>query len=116
MAVAQAMKTALRHGGSRPSLHYVSTSVGNGLDDHHRRQRQPDLGGPDDRRRDRGAKATMIIELVGQEAYSRGDATAIEVLINLTARQSATAAGQWVSVVRSTRSTRALPPLSPSAR
>ena len=41
----------------------------------------------------------MVIELVGHEAYFRGDAAAIQVLINLTARQSAAAAGQWVSVV-----------------
>jgi hypothetical protein len=46
-----------------------------------------------------GAKASMVIELVGHEAYFRGAATAIEVLISLTARQSAAAAGRWVSVV-----------------
>ena len=68
-------------------------------DDHHRRQRQPDLGAQTIVVSYRGAKATMIIELVGQEAYFRGDAAAIEVLINLTAPQSAAAAGQWVSVV-----------------
>ena len=93
------MKTALHHGESRPSLHYVSTSVGNGLtttivgDVNRASGTQTILVSY------RGAKATMVIELVGHEAYFRGDAAAIEVLINLTALQSAAAAGQWVSVV-----------------
>jgi hypothetical protein len=99
MAAAQAMKTALRHGGSRPSLHYVSTSVGNGLTTTIAGNVNQTSGAQTIVVSYRGAKATMIIELVGQEAYFRGDAAAIEVLINLTARQSAAAAGQWVSVV-----------------
>ena len=93
------MKTALHHGESRPSLHYVSTSVGNGL--------TTTIVGDVNRTSGtqtivvsyRGVKATIVIELVGHEAYFRGDAAAIEVLINLTALQSAAAAGQWVSVV-----------------
>ncbi len=46
-----------------------------------------------------GVRASMVIELVGHEAYFRGAAAAIAVLINLTKGQSAAAAGRWVSVV-----------------
>ena len=98
-AAAEAMRVALRHGGSRPSLHYVSTSVGDGL--------TTTIVGDVNRTSGtqtivvsyQGVKATMVIELVGHEAYFRGDAAAIEVLINLTAPQSEAAAGRWVSVV-----------------
>jgi hypothetical protein len=98
-AAAEAMKAALVHGGSQPSLHYVSTSVGDGL--------TTTIVGDVNRTSGtqtivvsyKGVKATMVIELVGHEAYFRGDAAAIEVLINLTAPQSDAAAGRWVSVV-----------------
>jgi hypothetical protein len=80
-------------------LHYVSTSVGNGL--------TTTIDGDVDQTSGiqtivvsyQGVKAAIVIELIGHEAYFRGDAAAIEVLINLTARQSTAAAGQWVSVV-----------------
>ena len=98
-AAAQEMKTALRHGESRPSLHYVSTSVGNGLTTTIVGDVNQTSGTQTIVVSYRGTKATMVIELVGHEAYFRGDAAAIEVLINLTALQSAAAAGQWVSVV-----------------
>jgi hypothetical protein len=98
-AAAKVMREALQHGSTRPSLHYVSTSVGDGL--------TTTIVGDVNRTSGtqaiavsyKGAKATMVIELVGNEAYFRGDAAAIEVLINLTAPQSDAAAGQWVSVV-----------------
>ena len=45
------------------------------------------------------AKGTMVIELVGQTAYFRGDAAAIEVLVGLTGPAAAAAAGRWISVV-----------------
>ena len=93
------MKTALRHGESRSSLHYVSTSVGNGLTTTIVGDVTQTSGTQTIVVSYRGTKATMVIELVGHEAYFRGDAAAIEVLINLTALQSAAAAGQWVSVV-----------------
>ena len=96
---AQAMRAALRHGGSQSSVHYVSTSVEDGM--------TTTIVGDVNRTSGtqsivvsyQGAKAPMVIELVGHEAYFRGAATAIEVLISLTARQSAAAAGRWVSVV-----------------
>lgn len=100
-AATSAMDAALRHGGSRPSLHYVSTSVGSGLtttivgDVNHTSGVQTILVSY------QGSSASMTIELVGHKAYFRGAAGAIEVLINLTARQSEAAAGQWVSVVPS---------------
>jgi len=81
----QLMDAALRHGGSRSSLHYVSTSVEDGL--------------TTTVVSSAGARASMVIELIGHEAYFRGAAAAIEVLINLSAAQSAAAAGRWVSVV-----------------
>jgi hypothetical protein len=98
-AAARAMRTALTNGRSRPSLHYVSTSVGSGL--------TTTIVGDVDRTSGsqtivvayQGAKSRIDIELIGNEAYFRGDAAAIEVLINLTAIQSAAAAGRWVSVV-----------------
>ncbi|MGO9149170.1 MAG: hypothetical protein ACLP1E_02140 [Acidimicrobiales bacterium] len=98
-AAAQAMKAALRHGGSRRSLHYVSTSVGDGLTTTIVGDVNQTSGTQTIVVSYRGVKATMVIELVGHEAYFRGQAAAIEVLVNLTARQSAAAAGQWVSVV-----------------
>lgn len=98
-AAAQAMQAALRHGGLRPSLHYVSTSVGDGLTT----TIVGDVNKTDGTQTIvvsyHGVKASIVIELVGHEAYFRGDAAAIQVLINLTAAQSAAAAGQWVSVV-----------------
>ena len=65
---------ALRHGGSRPSLHYVSTSVGNGLTttivgDVNQTSGAQTISSPT-----KGSKATMDIELVGHEAYFRGAA------------------------------------------
>ena len=98
-AAARAMKTALKNGGSRPSLHYVSTSVGNGLattivGDVNQTSGSQTIVVSYER-----ARARIDIELVDGKAYFRGDAAAIEVLINLTATQSAAAAGQWVSVV-----------------
>jgi hypothetical protein len=95
------MKAALRHGGARSSLHYVSTSVGNGL--------TTTIVGDVEKARGtqtihvtyQGTTASMVIELVGHEAYFRGAAVAIEALINLTASQSVAAAGQWISVVPS---------------
>ena len=98
-AAAQTMNAALRHGRSRPSLHYVSTSVGNGLTTTIIGDVGQSSGTQTIVVSYQGVKATMVIELVGHEAYFRGDAAAIEVLINLTAAQSAAAAGPWVSVV-----------------
>ncbi len=97
-AAAQAMEAALGHGRSRPSLHYVSTSVGNGLTTTIVGDVNQTSGTQTIVVSYQGSKASMVIELDGQEAYFRGDAAAIEVLINLTARQSDAAAGQWVSV------------------
>ena len=97
----QLMRAALKHGGSRPSLHYVSTSVGNGLTATIVGDVNQTSGTQTIVVSYQGAKASMVIELVGHEAYFRGAAAAIEVLINLTAAQSAAASGQWVSVVPS---------------
>ena len=92
------MRAALRHGVSESSLHYVSTSTGDGLTTR--------IVG--DVNRTSGtqtivvtgrAKGSMVIELVGHEAYFRGDATAIEVLIGLTRPEASAAAGRWISVV-----------------
>jgi hypothetical protein len=80
-------------------LHYVSTSVGNGLTTTIIGDVGQSSGTQTIVVSYQGVKATMVIELVGHEAYFRGDAAAIEVLINLTAAQSAAAAGPWVSVV-----------------
>ncbi|MGA2805425.1 MAG: hypothetical protein ABSF89_13725 [Acidimicrobiales bacterium] len=98
-AAARAMRTALQNGRSRPSLHYVSTSVGNELTTTIVGDVNQTSGSQTIVVSYEGAKARIDIELVGDEAYFRGDAAAIEVLINLTAPQSAAAAGQWVSVV-----------------
>ena len=98
-AAAEAMRTALKNGGSRPSLHYVSTSVGNGLTTTIIGDVNQTSGSQTIVVSYQGAKARIDIELVGDEAYFRGDPAAIEVLINLTATQSAAAAGQWISVV-----------------
>jgi hypothetical protein len=95
----QAMRAALRHGGSQSSLHYVSTSVEDGMTTTIVGDVNQISGTQTIVVSYQGVKAAMVIELVGHEAYFRGAATAIEVLVNLTARQSAAAAGQWVSVV-----------------
>jgi len=97
----QAMRAALRHGGSQSSLHYVSTSVEDGMTTTIIGDVTQTSGTQTIVVSYQGVKASMIIELVGHEAYFRGAATAIEVLISLTARQSAAAAGRWVSVVPS---------------
>ena len=94
----QTMKAALRHGASEPSLHYVITSAGNGIT-------TTIVGNVDKRAGTQTvyvsgqAKGTMVIELVGQTAYFRGDAAAIEVLVGLTGPAAAAAAGRWISVV-----------------
>jgi len=98
-AAIDAMRTALNNGRARPSLHYVSTSVGNGLTTTIVGDVNRTSGSQTIVVSYRGAKARIDIKLVGDEAYFRGDAAAIEVLINLTAPQSTAAAGRWISVV-----------------
>ncbi|MGO9583971.1 MAG: hypothetical protein ACLP36_14350 [Acidimicrobiales bacterium] len=95
----QLMDAALRHGGSRSSLHYVSTSVEDGLTTTIVGDVNQISGTQTIVVSSAGARASMVIELIGHEAYFRGAAAAIEVLINLSAAQSAAAAGRWVSVV-----------------
>jgi len=97
----ETMKAALRHGASQPSLHYVSTSVGGSL--------STTIVGDVDQTSGtqtivvsyKKVRSTILIELVGHEAYFRGQAAAIEVLIGLAPAEAAAAAGRWVSVVPS---------------
>lgn len=95
----ETMKAALKNGESQPSLHYVSTSVGDG-------QTVTIVG---DVNQTSGTqtivvsyqklKSTLVIELIGHKAYFRGQAAAIADLIGLTTAVSEAAAGLWVSVV-----------------
>lgn len=99
------MEAALGHGLAETSLHYQSTSVGSGLTttivgDVNRSSGEQTIVVSY-----KGATASMVIDLVGHVAYFKGAAAAIEVLINLGARQSAAAAGRWVSVVPADKST-----------
>lgn len=98
------MAVALRHGDAEPSLHYVSTSLGDGLTTRIVGDVSQSSGSQTIVVSYRGESASMVIELVGRVAYFRGAAAAIQVLIDLTARQSAAAAGQWVSVVPADKS------------
>ena len=95
------MQTALRHGAARPSLHYVSTSVASGVSTTIVGDVNQQSGTQTIVVSSQGVKVSMVIELVGHEAYFRGSAAAVEIVIDLTARQSAVAADQWVSVVPS---------------
>ncbi len=98
-AATRTMSAALRRGGAEASLHYVSTSTGNGLTttitgDVNRTSGTQTIvlsGGQ--------SRATIVIELVGREAYFRGDAAAIQVLVGVTEGVATAAAGRWVSVV-----------------
>jgi hypothetical protein len=96
-----AMQSALGHGRLRPSLHYVSTSVASGVSTTIVGDVEQTAGKQTIVVSSGGAKVSMVIELVGHEAYFRGSAAAVEIVIGLTARQSAAAADQWVSVVPS---------------
>jgi len=98
-SAARAMNGALENGAAQTSLHYVSTSTVEGttttiVGDVNRTSGSQTIVVTYKKQ-----KATIAIELVGHEAYFRGDATAIEVLVGLTAPVSALAAGRWVSVV-----------------
>ena len=91
-AAAKAMKAALTHGQSQPSLHYVSVSTGQGLTTTIVGDVNQSSGTQTIVVSYQGSRASMVIELVGHEAYFRGAAMAIELLINLSPRQSAAAA------------------------
>ncbi|MGA3353207.1 MAG: hypothetical protein ABSD85_08495 [Acidimicrobiales bacterium] len=93
------MKVALRHGGSLASLHYVSTSVGNGVTTTIIGDVNRTSGAQTVAVSYKGATVSMEIELVGNEAYFRGSAAAIADIIGLSVLQSSAASGQWVSVV-----------------
>ena len=95
------MKAALRHGGAKSSLHYVSTSVGSGITTTIVGDVGKTVGTQTIYVRDKKVTATMVIRLVGHEAYFKGAAAAIYVLIGLTPAQSDAAAGRWISVVPS---------------
>lgn len=95
------MQVALRHGGRRASLHYVSTSVGNGVTTTIVGDVNQTAGTQTVVVSTERVKVSVVIELVGHEAYFRGSAAAVEVVIDLTAREAAAAADQWVSVVPS---------------
>jgi hypothetical protein len=95
------MRTALRHGDARPSLHYVSTSLGDGLTTTITGDVNQTSGAQTVALSYKGDTVSMEIELVGHEAYFRGSAAAIADIIGLSAAQSVAAAGQWVSVVPS---------------
>lgn len=103
-AAVREMKAALRHGGAMLSLHYLSTSVESGLTTTIVGDVNQSSGTQTIVVTYQGSRASMVIELVGHEAYFRGAAMAIELLINLSPRQSAAAAGQWVSVVPADKS------------
>lgn len=103
VAIAE-MRAALSHGRAMSSVHYVSTSRGSGLTTTIVGDVSQSSGTQTIVVSYRGTRASMVVDLVGHEAYFRGAATAIELLINLSARQSAAAAGQWVSVVPTDRS------------
>ena len=81
------MRAALGHGTARSSLHYVSTSLEAGLTTRIVGDVGQFSGAQTIVVSYRGSKAEMEIELVGREAYFRGAAAAIEVVINLSARE-----------------------------
>jgi hypothetical protein len=93
------MRAALRHGGSLPSLHYVSTSVGGGVTTTIVGDVNQASGAQTVAVTYRGATVSMEVELVGHEAYFRGPALAIADIIGLSGAQASAAAGEWVSVV-----------------
>lgn len=97
----QIMNAALAHGGAQPSLHYVSTSLVQGLTTTIVGDVNQTSGTQTIVVSHGTEKATIVIELVGHEAYFRGSAAAIELLIGLSAPVAAAAADQWVSVVPS---------------
>lgn len=97
-AIAQ-MKTAIRHGGAKSSLHYVSTSIGGGISTTIVGDVNKTSGAQTIVVKSNKVTATMVIRLIGHEAYFKGAAAAIYVLIGLSSAQSAAAAGRWVSVV-----------------
>lgn len=100
-AATLAMRVALRHGDARSSLHYVSTSLGNGLTTTITGNVNQSSGAQIVALSYKGATVSMEIELVSHEAYFRGSAAAIADIIGLSGVQSAAAAGQWISVVPS---------------
>jgi hypothetical protein len=95
------MQAAIRHGGARSSLHYVSTSGGGGITTTIVGDVNKTSGTQTITVKNGKVTATMVIRLIGHEAYFKGAAAAIYVLIGLTTAQSAAAAGRWVSVVPS---------------
>jgi len=95
------MNAAIRHGGAKASLHYVSTSVGGGISTTIVGDVNKTSGSQTIVVKSNKVTATMVIRLIGHEAYFKGAAAAIYVLIGLTSAQSAAAAGRWVSVVPS---------------
>jgi hypothetical protein len=93
------MSAALRHGGARRSLHYVSTSVGDGVTTTIIGDVNHTSGSQTVALSYRGTTVSMQVELVGHEAYFRGSAFAVAEVIGLSAAQASAAAGEWVSVV-----------------
>ncbi|MGA2528037.1 MAG: hypothetical protein ABSG36_02605 [Acidimicrobiales bacterium] len=93
------MRTALAHGGSRASLHYVSTSIGDHVTTTIIGDVNRTSGSQTVALSYKGTTISMLIELVGHEAYFRGSAAAIANIIGLSPIQSSAAAGRWVSVV-----------------
>ena len=93
------MEAALAHGGSRPSLHYVSTSIGNNVTTTIIGDVNRTSGSQTVTLSYKGTTISMLIELVGHEAYFRGSAAAIANVIGLSPTQSSAAAGRWVSLV-----------------
>ena len=65
------MQAALRHGGAMSSLHYVSTSIGDGLTTTIVGDVNQTSGTQTIVVSYQGARASMVIELVGHEAYFR---------------------------------------------
>jgi hypothetical protein len=95
---AKTLKAALANGKAQASLHYVSTSVGQGLTTTIVGDVNQTSGTQTIVVSQGKATARIVIELIGHEAYFRGDAGAIEVLIGLSGPEAEAAGGQWVSV------------------
>ena len=100
------MQVALRHGGRRASLHYVSTSVGNGVTTTIVGDVNQTAGTQTVVVSTERVKVSVVIELVGHEAYFRGSAAAVEIVIELTAREAAALLTNGSQSYRRTRSTR----------
>jgi hypothetical protein len=101
-SAARLLKKALADGQARRSLHYVSvSSYADGakvtiVGDVNRTAGFQTIVISAD-----GERGTMAIELIGNEAYFRGDRLALVAFQGLTPAQAMAAAGRWVSVVPS---------------